>query len=99
MSSVQSVQSGSSAAMMAAMAAQMQSAQNPQGAQAAPDPAQSGAGSEAQETRSQTRSEAAKGDQQAVQRLARLQGSDPAQQPEAAAAVPAQGDGSINVVA
>jgi hypothetical protein len=61
--------------------------------------AQSAPQQEAQETTTQTKVEAAKGDQQAAHRLARMQDADAAQPVEAAASRPVQGGNGINIVA
>lgn len=74
MSSIQSVQGGSSAALVAAQK---------QVAPRAPSSAQESAAQESQESPAVTRAEAAKGDQQAIRKLAR-------QQPVKAEAAPAE---------
>lgn len=97
MSPVQSVQSASGDTM-AALYSQMQAAQSAQAPAAGPS--QDTSVHEAQETLAQTKSEAAKGDQQAARRLARLQNADEAQQQAPAAMEPAPGgNGGVNLVA
>jgi hypothetical protein len=89
MSSIQSVQSGSNAALLAAAAKSAK----------APAPAKETAAQESQETVSVTRSEAQKGDQQAVRKLAQEVPQGGAPQAGSTATKAAPRESSVNIVA